>query len=300
MKQLSADADFGHSDTIDHYNMSEAVAEAFFNHGIAAVFALKSGANYLQIIENVGYLVHPWSCAVALNLSQISEQHALKIARLLAKMHRADIVDPGLSEPQFDLHPEDRIIELVYGAEECNLQIAQALKEELPTFLAIAEAQKEAVWILAKHVVISHGDLNQKNVLWDAGGNPSLIDWESARKLSPTYEIVNEALDWSGITSQLDHGLFEKIILAYKQAGGVIEYDSIQASFDCILGDWVNWLMYNVGRCIYLDEEERTIGKKQVYIALPTILQLNRELPGLLSMAGSGPAKAELGASCLI
>jgi hypothetical protein len=43
-------------------------------------------------------------------------------------------------------------------------------------------------------------------------GNPILIDWESARKLNPAYEIVNASLDWSGITTDFDSKLFIKII----------------------------------------------------------------------------------------
>ncbi|RLA48946.1 MAG: hypothetical protein DRQ97_02350 [Gammaproteobacteria bacterium] len=34
--------------------------------------------------------------------------------------------------------------------------------------------------------MISHGDLDHKNGLWDASGKPTIIDWESAIKLDPT------------------------------------------------------------------------------------------------------------------
>jgi thiamine kinase-like enzyme len=285
VKQLSADTDLGDPDTINHYNVTEAIAETFASRGIAAIFALKSKANYLQVIDNVGYLVHPWSHAVALDVNQISEKHALQVAGVLAKMHRANIVVPGLKEPQFDIHPEEKIIELVRMAGECNIRVAKALDEVLPVILSIVDSQKAAVKILEKHVVISHGDLDQKNVLWDAEGNPVLIDWESARKLNPTFECVLEALDWSGIGSQFDQGLFEKFLSTYIQEGGAIERDSINASFHCILGDWVNWLMYNVGRSIDLEDgEQRLIGAEQVDFALSTILRLKRQIPDLLSI----------------
>lgn len=286
VKQLSADTDLSDADIINHYNVTEAIAETFSAHGISAIFALKSNANYLQIIENVGYLVHPWSNAVGLGKNQISEKHAFKISAVLAKMHRANIVVSGLKEPKIDIHPEEKVIDLIHRASKCNVRNAKILNDELQAFLAIVDAQKYAIQILEKHRVISHGDLDQKNVLWDAAGNPVLIDWESARKLNPTYEIVLEALDWSGITSQFDYGLYEKILSAYKLAGGVIETDSLQASFHCILGDWVNWLMYSVARSIDSeDEEQRAIGAEQVDLALPTILRLKQLSPELLVMA---------------
>jgi Ser/Thr protein kinase RdoA (MazF antagonist) len=291
VKQLAADTDFGDADMVNHYNVTEAIAEAFAGRGIAAVFALRSKAGYLQLIENAGYLVYPWTNAVGLQLDQTSEEHALQVARVLARMHGADIVVPGLKEPAFDVHPEDRILELVHIASEFGVRIAEPLKRHTPLFLDIAAAQVSAVRVLEKHVVISHGDMDQKNVLWDAAGQPVIIDWESARKLNPTFECVLEALDWSGITSRFDSSLFRKFISAYRKEGGMIEGEAIHESFDCILGDWLNWLMYNVGRaCDLEDVEQRLLGAEQVDFALSTILHLQQEIPGLLSLASGGEA----------
>jgi thiamine kinase-like enzyme len=284
VKQLSPYTDLGNADTVNHYNVTEAVAEAFAGHGISAIFAHKWQSNYLQVIQDVGYLVYPWCNATALGKSEISEQHAIAIAHVLARMHRANINVPALKADNFDIHPEEKIIFLVERAGDCHAHNATALKAQLPTLLGIVDSHKSAVQILQKHMVISHGDLDQKNVLWSTAYSPVLIDWEAARKLNPTCEIVNEALDWSGITSQFEHGLFEKIIAAYREAGGVIESDSLQASFHCILGDWVNWLMYNVGRSIDpQDVEQRTIGVEQVELALATILRLQKLMPALMS-----------------
>lgn len=286
VKQLSEDTDLSDSEIINHYNVTEAIAETFAGYGISAIFALKSNAGYLQIIENVGYLVHPWSDAVSLDKNLISETYALKISAVLAKMHQANIVVSGLKEPKIDLHLEEKIIELIHRAIKCKIHNAKLLESGMQTFLTIVESQKTANETLKKYRVISHGDLDQKNVLWDTAGNPVLIDWESARKLNPTYEIVLEALDWSGITSQFDESLYEKILSAYVLAGGLIEIDYLQASFHSILGDWVNWLMYNVARSIELeDEEQRATGAEQVDFALSTIFRLNHLMPDLLSVA---------------
>jgi thiamine kinase-like enzyme len=301
VKQLSADTDCRDPDTINHYNVSEAVAEAFSAHGIPAVFALRSKADYLQLIDNIGYLVHPWCNARALKLAQISEKHALQIARILARMHRANIDVPGVKERRFDVHSQEKIIQLVNRAGESNAQIAKALNKQLPDFLNIADYHRTSLQALGQHLVISHGDLDQKNVLWDAQGRPGLIDWESAQKLNPTFEVVLEALDWSGIASQFDRELFRKFIAAYRQAGGVIERDTLQASFHCVVGDWLDWLMYNVGRSIDMeDAEQRLIGTEQVHFSLATILHLQHQIPGLLAMV-SGEVEYHLAeSSCLI
>ncbi len=286
VKQLSADTDLANLETTDHYNVTEAIAETFSECGIATIFAFKNQAGYLQIIENTAYLVYPWSDAVALDTAKISEKHALKIADILATMHRANIDIPGLKEPNYDIHDDEKIVEMVRRAVEAGIRSAKILNEQMHSFIEIAESHKTAIQVLGRKLVISHGDLDQKNVLWDKMGNPLLIDWESARRLNPTYEIVLEALDWSGIATRFNHRLYEKILLAYQRAGGVIDSDLIQASFHCILGDWVNWLIYNVARSIDLDDaEQRAIGSKQVDFTLAMIMRLKHIRPELLAIS---------------
>ncbi len=293
IKQLAADSGISPAQMADHFNITETVAETLAGHGIPALFALKCGADYLQLIDNAGYLVYPWTDAVAIDIEDICAHHALEIARVMAGIHRADIAVPGVVDVQFDIHLEEKIIELVQAASELNTRGATALVQYLPTFLGIAERQREAIPILEKHEVISHGDLDHKNVLWNAGDKPILIDWESVRKLNPGYETLMEALDWSGITTHFNQGLFEEFILGYKKAGGVIEGQSIPAAFDCILGDWLNWLMYNVGRSMDLEDgEQRIIGAAQVDLALSTILRIGSLMPQLMSIASGGTLTA--------
>lgn len=45
--------------------------------------------------------------------------------------------------------------------------------EKLVTILEINTNYHDAILMLKAHSVISHGDLDQKNVLWDSSKNPS-------------------------------------------------------------------------------------------------------------------------------
>jgi hypothetical protein len=284
VKQLGPDTDATDPGTVDHYNETEAVAEAFAHYGISAIHALRRQKDYLQTIEGAGYLVYPWTDAVAIDRKNLSETHALKIAALMATMHRVDIQVSGLQETPLASHAEDKIILLVERAIACHARDYQHLEEHLPVFLAIAARQQDARRILAQHRVISHGDLDQKNVLWSAAGEPVLIDWESARRLNPTHDTLVVALDWSGITSAFEHALFERFIVTYCGAGGVIDNGFLQAAFDRILGNWLDWLMFNVGRAIdRVDLDQRALGAEQVDLALATLLRLQRFLPRLIS-----------------
>lgn len=277
VKQLGPDTDATDPDTVDHYNATESVAEAFTHHGISAIHALRREADYLQIVAGAGYLVYPWTDAVAIDAKNLSQHHAQKIAALMAKMHRADIQVSGLKDSPLAAHAEDNILLLVDRAIARHARDYKHLEEHLPGLIAIASRQEEAVQTLARHRVICHGDLDQKNVLWSATGEPILIDWESARRLNATHETVLVALEWSGITSAFEFALFEKFIAAYQAAGGVIDSDLLPAAFDRVSGNWLDWLMFNVGRTIDLaDPEQRSVGAAQVDLALATLLRLEK------------------------
>ncbi|MGE0207183.1 MAG: phosphotransferase, partial [Candidatus Babeliales bacterium] len=141
--------------------------------------------------------------------------------------------------------------------------------------LDINENYINAIDILRGNIVISHGDLDQKNVMWTDENQPLLIDWESARKLNPTYEIINAALDWSGITTGFNKELFCSMIYAYKEAGGIIDMRYIDAAFWGVLGNWINWMVYNIKRVIEPQNfEEKKLGEAQVHQVLPTILNI--------------------------
>ena len=284
VKQLGPDTNAADPATVAHYNATEAVAEAFAQRGIAVIHALRRQDTYLQTIEGAGYLVYPWTDAVAVARKHLSEHHAIRVAAVMARMHRADVQVAVPPDTSLSSHPEDKIMLLVERATACHARDYQHLQEHLPGLLAIARCQAHARQILAQDRVISHGDLTQENVLWSAGHEPVVIDWESARWLNATHETLLVALEWSGITSAFDHALFDKFLAAYRVAGGVIEDDYLQSAFDRILGNWLDWLMFNVGRSINLaDQDQRLLGAEQVELALATVLRLQRFLPGLLT-----------------
>lgn len=275
IKQLSQDINLFDSQIVRNYNLTEYIAFCFIQQGISAVCALEQSGNYLLVLDGVGYLVYPWIAGTALDKDAISENKALQIPEILARMHNIDLSIPEILEPEFDIHKNDDIVSFVQKALDYQCPFAKLLKDKLPDLLKANSTYQRAIPILKKQAVVSHGDLDQKNVLWDKFGNPILIDWESARKLNPTYEIVNASLDWSGITTEFNKELFFKLIKAYKKARGIIDNSSLEASFYGVLGNWINWLVYNIDRsCNNVSSEQQKIGIEQVAQVLPTILRL--------------------------
>lgn len=286
VKQLCPDTDVQNPVTVRHYNSTESIAQAFSTQGIPAVHAIEYDSHYLHVMDNTGYLVYPWTNAVALEKENITVEHALEVARIMARMHSADLAISEHRDAQYDIQPEDKLRALVEQSIDQKVHKARELSEQLPSLFAIVANNKLAVPVLAQHRVISHGDMDHKNVLWDTAGKALVIDWESARKLNPTHEIILEALEWSGVTAEFDVTLFKNMLDAYSEAGGVLEPASLEPSFHCVLGDWLNWLMYNLGRNIFLENgDPSALGATQVELALSTILNLERLIPSLLPIA---------------
>ena len=146
------------------------------------------------------------------------------------------------------------------------------------------QAYQNAIPTLKTHTIVSHGDLDQKNVLWDSSDNPILVDWESACKINPTYDIINTAFYWSGITTSFDKDLFLKMIEAYQKAGGVINKDHIVAACYGTFS-WIVWLVYNIERSFTPSESEhKNVSIEQVNQTLATILRLQTLIPEVIKI----------------
>ena len=286
IKQLADDLDMRDPDTVAQINATELAAWTFSQHDIPALYSLHLDRAHLQLLDNTGYLVYPWTDRKACHRNRIGDHHAVTVARTLAHMHHSDISVPELRDvPAFPVTAE-RVIDLVQLARQRNVRYSDILSDRLDDILRIVEFHSPALQQLEGHQVISHGDLDHKNILWNEEGEPLLIDWESARRLNPTYEICLEALDWGGITAHFDARPFTTILRAYVDAGGRIREDMIPAASDAIQGAWVNWLLYNVGRAAGVrDNRQRAIGTGQIDLVLSALLRMEKQRDRLTEIA---------------
>ncbi len=293
VKQLSPDVDLNNEDKVRGFNVSEAIAETFASVGIAAVVALKAADDYLTIVGDRGYLVYPWCDYTALPIGQADEHHGLEVARLLARMHGADIQVAGIKETELAAFPVERVDELAREAAEGHPLCAVSLSSHRQRLGEIVALHNKAIVELNKELVICHGDLDQKNILWDDLDRPVIIDWECAGKLNPTYEIVQAALDWSGAASELRPGLFRRMLEAYQDAGGEVEVDAMEASLDYIAGESLIWLLYSIGRSLEdADPPQEEIEAEQIERVIASVLRLKQLTPELLDLAGAARGTA--------
>ena len=284
VKQLSKDISLKNEQVIKNYELSEKIASRFVAQGIPGICAIAQSGKYLFMIDETGFLVYPWVDAETLDQHTVSEQHAVKMAAILAKMHCLDLDEPEITQPEFYTHTAKNILELFDKAENFGCPFVVDLRKNQKNILAANESYQKAIPILKTQIIVSHGDLDQKNVLWDIDNNPILIDWESACKINPTYDIINTAFYWSGITSNFDMALFFKMIETYQKAGGVINKEYVVAACDGAFS-WIGWLVYNIERsCALGESEHKNVGIDQVHQTLATILRLQMVMPEVIKI----------------
>lgn len=282
IKELSPDIDLQNAQIIHNYELTEQIATTFSQHSIPAIAAMVHARKYLTLLEGKGFLVYPWVEGKALSSDQVTSTHAIKIARLLANMHRIHLAIPELAEPELPVHGNDELLELIHLATLHNAPFAKALQQSAQVLVVCNEKYQQAITPLKIQVVVSHGDLDVKNVLWNAHDEPILIDWESARLLNATYEMVNAAFDWSGITTEFDSARFKEMLNAYEQAGGTIKVSLLNAACYGVLGNWLHWLVYNIKRAESSEVAQKSLGIEQVNMVLPMMLRLQQFIPELI------------------
>ena len=90
----------------------------------------------------------------------------------------------------------------------------------------------------------------------------------------------------NGVRSTFDRDLVRKTLATYRLAGGGIEREFLQPALDCILTDWLIWLLYIVAMCLEQDDlQQREAEAEQIDFVLATILRLERLVPELLEIA---------------
>ena len=286
IKQLAPVIDLKSERIITKYELTETIAYQFTQKGIPAVSALEKSGKHLIIIESTGYLVYPWVEGSTLGRNEISETHAIKIAEVVAKLHSINLNVPEIEPPRFDIHSNDRIIEALDRAMSFKCSFAKNLKEKQSLLLSVNDFYLAAIPLVKEHTVVTHGDLDQLNVLWNKEGQPILIDWESARKLNPTREIVRTSLDWSGIGSEnFSLPIYTHMLRTYNKSGGRLNVPLLDAALNIFFGSMINWMLYNIeSACSSEIPEEKDTAIKEVNWTVSMIDRLSLLIPTLLKI----------------
>lgn len=261
-----------------NYILSEKVANAAYRNGINALPAIVSNGSCMHKVDGQYYLLFPWVQGKTLPSGGVSAEHCEQIGEILAAIHGTDF-SRLIAENHNDNAGASNASpvnwnEYALKGKQQNMEWSGLLSDNLDKLYHWDSLAKSAVAALMNESVISHRDLDPKNVLWGEDQVPIVIDWEAAGPVHPTQELMEVALYWSGETGHASKNAFCTLIRAYRNHGGRI-FGNCTDVLNYGFQGKLEWLAYNVRRSLGLectDDTEQELGTSEVF---KTIQALN-------------------------
>lgn len=246
------------------------------SHALKAVVPVVAAKEFegKHVIEYNGtwFMVFDWMEGASVFAPEITTEHCAKIGELLGKIHVADVEITGMEQPE-----EVRTV-----FDWANLPVPENF---LPELLELDKEVVHALKISSSHKVISHRDLDPKNVMWQKG-KPYIIDWEAAGYVNPFQELVEVINYWTrSVDGSYNYEKLATLMETYRVFKEVrfVDWDTVLLrSFDGILG----WLEYNMRRAAGLlgnDAADGEEGRKQVEGTIAEIKRQRAQLEELRS-----------------
>lgn len=197
-------------------------------------------------MDGAFYMVYRWLEGGSVFPPDITVEHCRVMGDLLGRIHAADVRIPGMLPETACRQPFDWSLTDDPCVSAWDGQVLAAQPKLLGT------------------QVISHRDLDPKNVMWQ-GMTPCIIDWEAAGYVNPWQELIELLNYWAD-----DEPKARAMIAAYGQHMNMQQADwdaALSASMDGMLG----WLHYNLRRAAGLEgsaADDRRAGETQVCATL--------------------------------
>jgi len=272
----------------NNFVFSEKVANIAKQNGINAVEAIKIKNDIMKQIDNKYYMIFNWIDGKILEENEINMHHCKIMGEALAKIHNIDfkgIEDENKKICEVEIFEWSRYIDT---AEKQNKKYVNLLKNSLNSINDISQKINDALKYVNKKLVISHLDLDKKNIIWQ-GYNPFIIDWEASGYVNPIIELAQVAWYWSGgdITN-IDYKKYKAIVDTYKKYSK-FEIDKNVEKY--IYWDFYNeftWLNYNLKRTLFLKNEyevdEMELIENEVVQSLVEINYKDRQMDTIIGI----------------
>ena len=207
-----------------------------------------------------------WVDGKSLKPNEINIVHCENIGAILADIHMTDFSELGIINDRSDnVQLTDWNYYLQKGQKN-NTVWVNLLLEIIDKLYDWNDQANESARLLASDMVISHRDLDPKNVMWNQD-NPIIIDWEAAGYVNSMQELTETAIYWSeNEMGVIDKERFLAFIDGYKK-----KYGTLQSNWRMVLingfSGKLGWLEYSLKRSLWIectDEEEQQMGTTQV------------------------------------
>lgn len=258
----------------DNYVFSEKFARHAHNNGINCVPAISIDNKVVHQYDDQSYLIFPWIEGESGEKKKIEITMCKTIGRLLASIHELnfnEIEDEEVSQDSIEWN------QYISMAEKCNAIWFDNFSAKIEFIKDVEEKTNSA---LKENInnIISHRDLDPKNIMWDKSLNPIVIDWESSGPINSNVELLEVALYWS--ERGKDKEAFQSVIRSYKDVINV-DLRTLINSLYCINDGKLKWLNYNIKRSLGIEsssQEEQLLGTKEVITTLKDIVEYAQDI----------------------
>ena len=183
-------------DVFRNLHLAESLEQELQNAHIPIVPAHIYNGEKMQCLQNQYYYVFDWLDGKALHDGAIKPQHCEIMGSILAQIHQ---IPCDASVPPSEVPNVDWDFYIAKSETDCP-KIAKKLYVYRDLLYRRMENGARAIQNLPQETCISNGDMDSKNVLWQAG-KPYLIDLESLSYGNPYTELFQLALCWAGYES---------------------------------------------------------------------------------------------------
>ncbi|MGR9049800.1 aminoglycoside phosphotransferase family protein [Halobacillus faecis] len=268
-----------------NYMNSERIANLASNH-IPALPANIINGKSVHEINNQYYMVFEWMDGRILKPIDIRKVHSKRMGSILADIHNINFKDLDIAFDGLSNGPLIKWDDYLKKGLQASAEWAGLLNDNKDKLYEWESKSRKAAEVLSSDMVISHRDLDAKNVMWDQD-SPVVIDWESAGYINPMQDLIETAIYWSydGL-GNINEERFMAFIKGYKKKYGVLQADwtrVLETGYSGKLG----WLEYNLKRSLKMecsDEEEQKLGSAQVTETLLELRQYENSIPILLDL----------------
>lgn len=262
-------------DAFSNFLFSEKVSEIAIQNKITAVGAMKINNEVITKIDNNYYMIFEWLDGRTLKANEITEKHCEIIGEVLAKIHNIDfneIEDEKRKNLNLEYYDWNKYIDL---AEKNNKVYLNLLKQNAELLYELNEKSIKALRCANENLIISHTDLDRKNVMWQ-DDKPFIIDWEASGYINPTIELIQVAWYWSGgDIENIDYNKFNTLINSYKDLyKGNIDKRIEELVYADNYGG-LGWLNYNLKRSLCI---ENNYEQDEIELAENEVVQSINEI----------------------
>lgn len=235
----------------ENFLRAEKLEEVLEREGIPIVPSLSIRGRKMQSIDNGYFYIFHWQEGSITDWNNISPGQCKIAGNILGRIHSISLENTGCSPLISSEIPWD---EFAQRAADKNMELASLLCENEAILRYGENEMNKARSMLPDILCITNGDMDPKNVMWDKG-KPWLIDLECLDYGNPVSDVLQLALQWSGIvTNTINTHALAAFFQGYLKA-----YDNGFKAYSQIFGlayTWVEWLEYNVKRALGADSED--------------------------------------------